>query len=272
MKKVLVTGSKGFIGKALTEELRNLSVEVTELDINDFDDNSSNLRAYLSDLLMDHDTVFHMGAISSTLNQDVNRVMTCNYEYSRILFDIAYVSGRKIVFASSASVYGTNGLPSNLYGWSKHAAERHGNQACNLRFVGLRYFNVYGPGEDHKGKMASVAHQVMSSKEESFPLFPKNPTRDFVYIRDVVYATIHAGYNRKFHGVYEVGSGESRSFEDVLNILGKKYHYIDESNIPNGYQFQTKSDSKKWLPFWEPNWNLERGLRDYMNYFAGINA
>jgi len=267
MKKVLVTGSNGFIGKCLVSELNNLSIKVTELDIKEFDDNSSNLYEYISDTIMDHDTVFHLGAISDTLNKDVNRVMKCNYEYSRILFDASYASGRKIVFASSASVYGTDGLPSNLYGWSKHAAERHGNQACNLRFVGLRYFNVYGPGEGHKGKMASVAYQVMTSNKESFPLFPGNPTRDFVYVKDVVRATIDAGSNRGLHGIYEVGSGESRSFEDVLNILGKKYHYIDKSNIPNGYQFNTKSNNKKWIPLWEPNWNLEKGIKDYINHF-----
>jgi len=270
MKKVLVTGYNGFIGKALIKELNNLNIEVKKLDIKEFDDNSLDLINYLSDTLSGCDTIFHIGAISSTLNQDVNRVMTCNYEYSKALFDASNILGIRIVFSSSASVYGINNIPSNLYGWSKYTSECYGNRHCNSKFVGLRYFNVYGPGEDHKGKMASVAHQVMTSKEESFPLFPGNPTRDFVYINDVVYANIYSGFHRSYYGIYEVGSGESKSFEDVLNILGKKYHYVDESNIPKGYQFKTKSDSKKWLPLWNPNWNLKRGLKDYMDHFSGL--
>ena len=95
------------------------------------------------------------------------------------------------------------------------------------KFYALRYFNVYGPGEENKGNMASVAFQA--HRMGKFDLFPGNPKRDFVYVKDVVSATIYPIFNDILSGVYEVGSGEARTFEDVLNIMGVKYKYRDDS-------------------------------------------
>ncbi len=136
--------------------------------------------------------------------------------------------------------------------------------------IALRYFNVYGPGEENKGKMASVAYQmfIKNIKGEKITLFPKKPQRDFVYIKDIVSANIHAlkNYEELSGKYYEVGSGTARTFEDVLNNMGIEYGYTSEDVIPNGYQFYTCSDKSKWMNGWESKWDLEMGIKDYKEY------
>ena len=134
-------------------------------------------------------------------------------------------------------------------------------------FISLRYFNVYGPGENKKGKMASVVFQ--SYTEGNFKLFPKNPKRDFVYVDDVVSANIHAIDSPK--GIYEVGSGEARTFEDVLDNLEILFTYRNEVDIPDGYQYYTESDSERWVPGWKPKYNIETGIEEYKKYFKERN-
>jgi ADP-L-glycero-D-manno-heptose 6-epimerase len=129
---------------------------------------------------------------------------------------------------------------------------------------------VYGPGEENKGRMASVAYQMWQKKKsgENISLFPLKPSRDFVYVQDVVSANIFAyeNYYDLIGKWYEVGSGESRTFEDVLNILGIDFGYHSEELIPQGYQFFTKSQPSRWMEGWLPDFNLEKGLKEYKNY------
>ena len=129
---------------------------------------------------------------------------------------------------------------------------------------------MYGPGEEKKGRMASVAHQMWQKKKlgEKISLFPLKPSRDFVYVQDVVSANIYAweNYYDLLGKWYEVGSGQSRTFEDVLNILDIQFDYVSEDMIPQGYQFFTKSDPKNWMEGWLPDYLLERGLNEYKNY------
>ncbi len=177
-------------------------------------------------------------------------------------------NNKPMIYSSSAANYGTNNLyPSNLYGWSKYVGEGY---VISNGGVALRYFNVYGPGEENKGKMASVAYQmfIKNTKGEKITLFPKKPQRDFVYIKDIVSANIHALENYEELGgkYYEVGSGTARTFEDVLNNMGIEYDYTSEDVIPNGYQFYTCSDKSKWMNDWESKWNLEMGIKDYLMY------
>jgi ADP-L-glycero-D-manno-heptose 6-epimerase len=131
----------------------------------------------------------------------------------------------------------------------------------------LRYFNVYGPGEQNKGRMASVAFQMNEKHKnnEDIKLFPKKPKRDFVYVKDVISANIYAFENYKTLGgkYYEVGSGTARMFEDVMKIMNIPYGYHDKKLIPNGYQFYTCSNKTKWMNGWESKWSLEEGLKDY---------
>jgi ADP-L-glycero-D-manno-heptose 6-epimerase len=173
-----------------------------------------------------------------------------------------------LIYSSSAANYGQNDkYPSNLYGWSKYVAEQY---VISNNGIGLRYFNVYGPGEENKGKMSSVAYQCYKNKNEGgdWKLFPKKPTRDFVYIKDVISANFYAekNYEKLNKKWYEVGSGESRSFEDVLDNMGVPYSYHEEEKIPKGYQFFTCSNKIKWMHGWTADFNLEKGIEDYKNY------
>ena len=146
---------------------------------------------------------------------------------------------------------------------NRDITEKYG-VARTSRFIALRYFNVYGQGEQNKGRMASVAFQ--SHRNGKFRLFPGEPKRDFVYIKDVVDATIYPLFNHVNPGVYEVGSGEARTFEDVLNIMNVKYTYRKRSDIPKGYQFFTKANKNEFMDGWEPIYNLEKGLEEYKEY------
>ncbi len=157
--------------------------------------------------------------------------------------------------------------PSNLYGWSKYVAEDYITLNGG---IGLRYFNVYGPGEEHKGPMSSLMYQMFlkSKKGEVINLFPKKPKRDFIYVDDVVSANIFAFENyKKLQGsYYEVGTSDSRNFEDIPKNMGFDFGYFDESKIPNGYQFFTESNKNLWMPGWEPKYNLEDGIKSYLTY------
>lgn len=265
MDRIVITGTNGFVGKNLLKACED-KFDVYEIneDIFDVDDWQNILIQTLYDIKPDG--IFHVGACSDTLETDVNYMMTRNFESTRIISDYTYLNNIPIIYSSSAANYGTNDLhPSNLYGWSKYVAEKYVNMAGGLA---LRYFNVYGPLEDHKGPMASVAYQMIQKQKEGqeIKLFPNKPQRDFVYVDDVVSANLYAykHYYKLEPGYYDVGSGEARTFEDVLNILGIEFSYYDEKDIPVGYQFYTKSDSSRWMKGWTPKFNLEKGLKKYL--------
>ena len=268
MSKILITGTKGFIGSQLKKELESRSHQIYELNEDYFELESWYSELYVALRRENYDVIFHVGACSDTLEKEVNYMMTRNYESTKIFTDYAVEKNIPIIYSSSAANYGTNNRhPSNLYGWSKYVAEDY------VRLNGgisLRYFNVYGPGEQNKGRMASVAYQMYlkNNNGEKINLFPKKPLRDFVYVKDIVDANIFAweNYNNLKGEYYEVGSGDARSFENVLELMGIEFEYTDESLIPNGYQFYTCSDKKKWMNGWTPNWNLEKGITDYKNY------
>jgi nucleoside-diphosphate-sugar epimerase len=117
--------------------------------------------------------------------------------------------------------------------------------------------------------MASVAFQMNEkhNNNEEIKLFPKKPKRDFVYVKDVISANIHAFENYKTLSgkYYEVGSGTARPFEDVMKTMNIPFEYHEETLIPKGYQFYTCSNKIKWMKGWESKWTLENGLKDYFN-------
>ena len=269
MEKIVITGTKGFIGKNLLDELKD-KFEILEIN-EDFLDQPKwydEIRFLLNEFKPT--TIFHVGACSDTLETSVNYMMTRNYEFTCRVSDWSRNNGCKLIYSSSAANYGVNDeYPSNLYGWSKYVAEQY---VITNGGIALRYFNVYGPNEDHKGRMASVAYQMLQKqkKGQEIKLFPLKPLRDFVYVKDVVDANIFAMNNYQTNNGYwyEVGSGDARPFEDVLEILGIGYTYHNEDLIPKGYQFYTKSVSDKWMTNWKPKWNLEKGLIDYVKYLT----
>lgn len=267
MEKIVITGTNGFIGKNLFNELKD-KFEILEINEDFFD--QPNWYEELIFVLnrFEPTTIFHVGACSDTLETDVQYMMTRNYEFTRRLSEWSKFHNRKLIYSSSAANYGVNNqYPSNLYGWSKYAGEQH---VIANGGIALRYFNVYGPNEDHKGRMASVAYQMLQKQKEGeeIKLFPLKPLRDFVYVKDVIDANICAmlNYQENSGDWFEVGSGEARPFEDVLDILKIQYTYYEEKDIPDGYQFYTKSKSMNWMFGWEPKWKLEDGLNDYLGF------
>lgn len=262
--RIVLTGCDGFIGRNVHSELlKNKDIESVFCLEKDYM-NHNKWESTLLKVVQECDVILHVGAISDTMLQDPNEMMKYNFEFSRVLFNIAEFYGKKVVYSSSAANKGENGkTPSNLYGWSKYIAEKYGVAKVS-KFVGLRYFNVYGPGEQDKGNMSSIAFQA--HRQGNFKLFRGNPKRDFVYIQDVVRATIYPIFNDVNPGIYEVGSGEARTFEDVMNLMGIKYTYKDRNEIPKGYQFYTKANKNEFMDGWEPIYNLEKGLKEYKEY------
>lgn len=262
---VLVTGSNGFIGGNLVSTLqKDHSVFVWEKeDYNGYWD------VQLDSLLRTEqiDTIFHVGADSSTRSTDVNSVMFLNYTTTKFLSDWAKKYRKKFIFSSSAAVYGLDSEPNTLYGWSKKFAEDY---VTNNGQISLRYFNCFGPGEKKKGHMASVAYQSWEKSKDGIQvsLFEGCPRRDFVYVKDVVDANIYADdkYDELEKKAYEVGSGEARPFEDVLSLMGIPYNYIN--NPYKDYQDFTKAYSAYFMRGWKPKFDLEKGIEDYLTYLS----
>jgi len=263
---ILVTGYKGFIGSSLLSELKkdkpNKFSEILLFEKDDIDENKQWERK-LEELVESSQIIFHIGADSNTLNHNVNEVIFYNYYFSKILFDFVGSSNKRVIYSSSAACYGSSNIPENIYGWSKYLAEQYGLIKIK-NFNALRYFNVYGPGENHKGKMSSVAYQALTSSDPYFKLFPGNPKRDFIYIKDVINANIFCMMNDINKGVYDVGTGEQKTFENILEILNKKVDYYDSSIIPENYQFSTQANKNKFIPGWKAEYNLNKGLKAYI--------
>lgn len=267
-RKVVVTGSEGFIGKRLLGTLARMGLVVQGWDPGGesarktFDDFVASLNGFQPKV------IFHVGADSNTLAQSVNEVMRANYLFTKRLSDWASARGVDVIFSSSAACYGNkSGHPENLYAWSKFAAEDY------VRLSGgvcLRYFNVYGPGEAHKREMASFVMQAWKASILGTQprLFPGQPRRDFVFVDDVVSANIAAMDNLKFtrSEVYDVGTGRARTFEDCLDLMGLTWSYADSRAIPEGYQFFTQADPDKFVPNWRPSFSLEDGMREYRKF------
>jgi ADP-L-glycero-D-manno-heptose 6-epimerase len=274
MKRILLTGSNGFIGKNLKQSFSSKDV-LYELNENFYKDIDWKFKLNEDLLITQPNVIFHVGACSDTLEQDVNYMMLRNFESTKILTDYSKQFNIPLIYSSSAASYGTDGLnPSNLYGWSKYVAEQY---VISNGGIGLRYFNVYGPGEEHKGKMASMIFQIIEKQKnsEEIKLFPKKPKRDFVYVKDIVNANLYAyeNYDKLKSNYYDVGTGVERSFEDILNCLKiQDFSYYKETDIPKGYQFHTKADGNKFMFGWKPKYDLEDGIMDYLKYIIPYHS
>jgi ADP-L-glycero-D-manno-heptose 6-epimerase len=247
--RILITGTNGFIGGELKTTLAHEQI----LERNE---DTLTTRQWLDE--HKPEVVFHVGACSNTMETDVNYIMNVNYESTRIIADWCHHNRVPLIYSSSAACYGTDTLcPSNLYGWSKYVGEQY---VIGKGGIALRYFNVYGPGEEHKGKMASMAYQMFKAGEAK--LFPGKPKRDFVYVHDVVSANLFAweNYANLSGGRYDVGSGEAHTFEYIADCLEISYTYLEKSDIPKGYQTFTHSNYYDWLPGWSPKYSLKQGI------------
>lgn len=246
--RILVTGGAGFVGSNLARRLANDGHDTVALD--DFSSASwVNLLDYSGDVLTcdvandilalerlkPFEVIFHQASITDTTVMDQRKMMHNNVEGFRRLLDLAAGWGSRVVWASSAATYGRGPAPMkesqppgplNVYGYSKLAMERLAERYKDrLRHpvVGLRYFNVYGPGEAHKGRFASMIHQLatqMRSGKRPRIFTDGEQKRDFVYIDDAVQANLRAMEARS-SGVFNVGSGAAASFNEVVRQLNR---------------------------------------------------
>ena len=266
MRKICVTGNEGFIGSAVSKELEKRGYEVIGLEkwIYQRPRWQDRLHEYLVD--KQPDAVFHIGACSDTQNTNVSEMMVLNAESTFIIADWCQFKKIPLIYSSSASVYGNNNSPETLYAWSKYLGQQF---VIKCNGLALRYYNVYGMDESHKGNMASVIYQsfLKNRRGEKITLFPLMPMRDFVYINDVVSANLYAleNYDSLRGGWYDVGTSNASTFEDLMAIMDLKYIYLPENNIPNFYQNFTQADERKFMKGWKPEYDLNRGVTEYLD-------
>jgi ADP-L-glycero-D-manno-heptose 6-epimerase len=301
--RILVTGAAGFIGSNLVKALESHfpTYEIYALD-NFSSGHFKNLLGFKGEVITADislkelweslksyrfDVIFHEAAISDTRVLDQELVMRVNTESFKYLLDCAICSKSKVIYASSAAVYGNSpapqseegGLvPENVYGFSKYAMDMIALKfmALNpeIQVCGMRYFNVYGPGEDFKGEYASMIRQMfVRIKNGLNPRLFKygEQKRDFVYINDVVNANIKAMEN-DVSGIFNIATGTARSFNDIVKIISditKKDINVEYFDCPyDFYQNLTQANISRARSFlgYSPEYDLERGIKEYIDY------
>lgn len=313
--KTIVTGGAGFIGSALVWRLNELGHDdiliVDRLDGTDKWKNLSPLKFadYLDadefikeiDRFREIDTLLHMGACSSTTETDAAYMMQNNYQFTQIVANWSVAHHTRFIYASSAATYGDGSAgmkdgiddlnklrPLNIYGYSKHLFDKYA--AANglfERIVGLKYFNVFGPNEDHKGDMRSLVNKAFGEINATgmLGLFKShNPEyadgefgRDFVYVKDAVDMTLHFMEN-KIGGLFNIGSGQTSTWNALANAafaaLGRQpnIQYIDmPEQLRDRYQYHTQADLTRLRDagYTAETTPLETAVADYVkNYLV----
>lgn len=247
--KVLITGYKGFIGQNLVKYIQ----DNTDWEIRTWEWEEGKFPT-----VDGNDWVIHLGAISSTTEQDVDKVMKQNLEFSKWLYTACQWNYANLQYSSSASVYG-NGTdfkehvgcqPRNHYAYSKYLFERWVNQQKSNKIVqGFRYFNVYGNYEEHKGSQASPVTQFrQQASNGTIKLFENSNQyrRDFIAVEDI--CRIHVEFINRVteSGIWNVGTGNAVSFQHVADLISDKQEYIPMPEVlKNSYQTYTCADLTK---------------------------
>ncbi len=246
------------------------------------------------------EAVFHLGACSDTTEPDASYLIKNNYEYTKLLAQWATDANVRFIYASSAATYGDGSAgfkddeenietlcPLNMYGYSKHAFDLWARRTGLLnKIVGLKYFNVFGPNEYHTGHMRSFIAKAFEqiNAEGTVRLFKSyegdyadgEQVRDFVYIKDAVDMTLFFLDNPRLSGLYNVGTGEARTWNDlaiaVFVAMGKKpnIEYIDmPDSIRNQYQYFTQADISKLRSagYDKQATPLENAIKDYVQNY-----
>ena len=292
--KALVTGGTGFIGSNIVRALlaRGDDVSITGHDaeqrLPDFKGKllQPSLVGIDWEALPPVDVVFHQAAINDTTSADLREMLHANVTASLALFEHVVQQGcKRIVYASSTAVYGDGPAPYkeeqslhplNPYAQSKKQLEeetaRFAKEHPDVIIVGLRYCNVYGPGESHKGARASMIYQLAQQMRQGSPRLFKSgeQRRDYIYIKDVVEANLQAA-KAASSGIFNCGSGTAISFNDVVQLLNKVLgtartpEYIDNPYAAS-YQSYTQCDmgrAKERLGF-TPRYTVESGIQDWV--------
>jgi len=324
---IFVTGGAGFIGSNIVARLaedRSLDVVVCdrlrEADLGKWRNLSKHaigdfvapgdMFDWLEKRWRDVEAVVHMGAISSTMETDADQILQTNFGLSRDLYRWCADRQRRFVYASSAATYGDGAggfedrddfeslaalRPLNAYGWSKalfdvFAARQAAREYAPPQWVGLKFFNVYGPNEGHKGPMKSVASQIWPSVRDgqSVQLFKSyregvpdgGQKRDFVYVRDVADVVAWLLASPEVNGVFNLGSGKARTFEDLARAVfaaAGKPERIDYIPMPaalrDRYQYFTEARMQRLA---EAGYSggfttLEAGIEDYVRGFLATD-
>ena len=310
MKHVLVTGGSGFIGSNLALEIQRRFPEAQVTTLDDFRSSSfKNLIGFKGETLAYDcaqrewleifrnrpcDVIFHLASITDTTVLDEKKMIFDNVEGFRNILELASAKKSEVIYASSAGVYGNGvapggtagggsqdtpmkeedgGKPNNVYGFSKWVMDQlaQGYEG-KLKIVGLRYFNVFGPGESFKGLAASMiyqlAQQMLAGKRPRIFKWGEQ-RRDFIYVKDVVEATLRAR-EAKHNTVLNIGTGQSNSFNEVIDALNEglgtrlEPDYFD--NPYNFYQDFTQADmtrTRREIGF-EAKFTTREGILDYV--------
>ena len=271
----LLTGTNGLIGGQLKKVVEK-EYSVVQLNREWLDNGNVSTKPIeaiivhkLDELVRDSLGVYHNGAMADTSDFSAD-VMYYNYYFTKLLVDSCYRYNKPMVFASTQMVVGREGLgyPENIYGWSKVACEDYGMLKSKdvFKFIALRYTNVYGPGEEHKGKTASLAYQAFRDKKISL----WNAQRDFVYVNDVVNANIHAMNQVSESGIYWVGSGKSEKAYNFIRGMGDDIDIIIRKDDPPAwFQWKTWANPRWFMSGWEPEYGITEGTADYVKYLRG---
>lgn len=319
--RILVTGGAGFIGSALVWALNRRGLtDIVVTDILGSDEKWKNLvplkfadyveaadfRARLSandKSFGRFSAIFHLGANSATTERNASHLIDNNFNFTKELAAWALAHETRFIYASSAATYGDGerGMddksedlaalrPLNMYGYSKHLFDLHAQrQGWLKRIVGVKYFNVYGPNEDHKGDMRSLVNKAFAqiSATGQLKLFKSErpdyrdgeQKRDFLYVKDAVEMTIHfAEKNPVAAGLYNLGSGEANTWlalaHAIFSGMGRKpnIEFIDlPENLRGKYQYFTQADTAKLRAtgYDRPMTPLRDAVHDYVqNYLT----
>ena len=319
---IIVTGGAGFIGSVLIWRLNQMGIKdiiivdhfgkndkyknLISLNFIDVFDRDEFIEDIFEDVLEQGklETIFHLGACSSTTKKDFNYLFQNNYEYSKELCLGALEYNVRFIYASSAATYGSgeNGYkddettldnlrPLNGYGFSKQMFDKWARDNGHLdKIVGLKYFNVYGPNEYHKRDMRSVVHKCFQQIKETGQarLFKTTASqygdgeqkRDFIYVKDAVEMTLFFNDNKNLNGIYNIGTGEANSFNSLIKpifkVLGIKENieYFDmPDSLKEKYQDFTKADITKIrnAGYKKPFTNIENAVTDYVKTYLNTN-
>jgi ADP-L-glycero-D-manno-heptose 6-epimerase len=318
---VFVTGGAGFIGSNIVARLaRDLSLDVVVCDrLREADSGKwrniakhpvgdvvapDQMFEWLEKRWQDVRAVVHMGAISSTTEPDADKIVHTNFGLSRDLYRWCTDRQRRFIYASSAATYGDGSQgfedrddlaslaalrPLNAYGWSKalfdqFAARQAAREYRPPQWAGLKFFNVYGPNEEHKTSMKSVVAQIWPSVQSggAVRLFRSHRNdvedggqqRDFVYVRDAAEVVAWLLENPGVNGIYNLGTGEARTFADLaratLRAAGREVDKIEYIPMPPAirekYQYFTEADMSRLRAagYTAPFTPLEEGVADYV--------